>query len=86
MLACTVEDNGPGFPPEVLAGMLTSGDPNKHLGLVLVTATVEAHGGAVEMTNTSRGGARVTLRLPRSPQDALPQASKVEVAIDSADG
>ena len=40
--------------------------PGKHLGLAIVASTVEAHGGTVSIGNHPRGGARVTLRLPRA--------------------
>jgi len=72
-----VEDNGPGFPPEVLSGVLTTSDASKHFGLVLIAASVEAHGGVLELTNAITGGARVTLRFP------FPTTSDATEAVQS---
>lgn len=63
-LWCVVEDNGPGFPPDVLGGTGPPADPTRHFGLVLVTATVEGNGGRVVLENATAGGARVALWLP----------------------
>ena len=68
-LTCSIQDNGPGFPPEMLNhGWLSQSDPTKHLGLPLVAATVEAYGGTVSLSNT-KAGALVTLRLPRAHRE-----------------
>ena len=66
-LTCVVDDNGPGFPPQLLADVVSAQDPRRHLGLLLVTATVETHGGTVDLANIPGSGARVALRLPLSP-------------------
>jgi signal transduction histidine kinase len=64
-----VADNGPGFSPDLLARAFepfTRGDtetasPNgAGLGLSIVRAVAEAHGGSVSAENTA-DGARVTL-------------------------
>ena len=66
-----VADSGPGFPPELLAGLFdpftrgNSGgsDPSgTGLGLAIVRAVAEAHGGSASAENTP-DGARVTLRV-----------------------
>lgn len=73
-LLVRVTDTGPGFPPEVLerpfepfvradAGRDRGGD-GAGLGLAIVRAVVEAHGGSVELANLGGGGAEVRLRLP----------------------
>ncbi len=55
-----VRDDGPGFPPDLVPiafERFSRGDPSRHreggigLGLALVQAIVEAHGGAVELTS-----------------------------------
>jgi signal transduction histidine kinase len=63
-----VADDGPGFAAEVLGRAF---EPFVHgdgggsgLGLALVRAVAEAHGGSVVAENPSGGGARVTVRLP----------------------
>ncbi len=65
----TLEDNGPGFAPEVsphlferrVKGRESSGHG---LGLAFVDAVVRAHGGAVRASNREGGGARIALTLP----------------------
>ena len=68
-----VADNGPGIPPgerDAVFRRLYRGDSSRSqrglgLGLSLVKAIVEAHGGTVLLDETPGGGARFTLRLPR---------------------
>jgi two-component system OmpR family sensor kinase len=70
----TVEDDGPGFPPGFLdrafdpfARADPSSDRDGHgagLGLAIVRAVAEAHGGTVGAENLEQGGARVTLMIP----------------------
>ncbi len=67
----TVEDDGPGFAPEVsphlferrVKGRESSGHG---LGLAFVDAVVRAHGGMVSATNRASGGARIALSIPLS--------------------
>jgi two-component system, OmpR family, sensor kinase len=69
-VAISVEDAGPGFPPEFLNRAFDAfarGDPSDRdghgagLGLAIVRAVAEAHGGSVWAENLAEGGARVTL-------------------------
>lgn len=73
-LCLTVQDTGPGFDAGVLPRAFepfTSG-PAPHngtgqgagLGLAIVRAIAQAHGGQATAENPPGGGARVTLRLP----------------------
>ena len=70
---CTVSDNGPGVPAaerEAVFRRLYRGDSSRSqrglgLGLSLVKAIVEAHGGTIILDDTPGGGARFTVRLPR---------------------
>lgn len=69
MVAITVSDAGPGFPPDILAEFgkpyRSSKDrPGGGLGLFLVVNVVRKLGGTVLAGNRAEGGARVTLRLP----------------------
>ena len=66
-----VEDGGPGFPPDLLSTAFepftrgpdeTAGPTGAGLGLSIVRAVAEAHGGSVSAENTARG-ARVTLEV-----------------------
>jgi two-component system, CitB family, sensor kinase len=65
-----VRDDGPGVAPEALAHVLEAGWSTKEgtpvggrgLGLALVKATAERHGGSVDVAND--GGAVFTVELP----------------------
>lgn len=65
-----VEDNGPGFPPEVLGRLFdaffTTKGPDKGtgLGLCLSRELVERFGGTLQAENRSEGGARLRLSMP----------------------
>lgn len=71
----TVIDDGPGIPPESLDHVFERfyrADPSRSrrsggsgLGLSIVSAIVEAHGGTVDAVNDPGGGARFTVRLPK---------------------
>lgn len=71
-VSVSVQDSGPGFPPAFLArafepfarGEADGSDPTgAGLGLAIVRAVAEAHGGSAVAENPARGGALVTLRL-----------------------
>jgi signal transduction histidine kinase len=64
-----IEDNGPGFPPEILRRAFERFVKGKNsqghgLGLAFVDAVVQAHGGIVKISGGPNGGAIVTLSLP----------------------
>lgn len=68
-----VEDDGPGFAPEVkphlferrIKGKESSGHG---LGLAFIEAVVRAHGGSATATNGHDGGARLEIRFPLASQ------------------
>jgi signal transduction histidine kinase len=68
----TVTDNGPGVPPgerEAVWRRLYRGDASRSqrglgLGLTVVRAVAEAHGGTATVTDAPGGGARFQLRFP----------------------
>jgi signal transduction histidine kinase len=68
----SVSDNGPGVPPaerEAIFRRLYRGDASRSqrglgLGLSMVKAIVEAHGGTVNVADTPGGGARFAVRIP----------------------
>lgn len=73
-LLMEVRDTGPGFPPEFLPvafEAFSRPDPSRSrpeggagLGLAIVAAVAEAHGGTVEAGNLPGGGAVVVLSVP----------------------
>jgi signal transduction histidine kinase len=71
-LSVSVEDDGPGLPPERRAEVLRRGArldesaPGSGLGLSIVDDLARAYGGAVILGNATLGGLLVTLDLPRA--------------------
>jgi nitrogen fixation/metabolism regulation signal transduction histidine kinase len=63
-----VEDNGAGFPDNVLSGAFepykTTKTKGTGLGLAIVKKIVEEHGGRIAIENKQSGGARVSIVLP----------------------
>ena len=72
-VSLVVEDDGPGIPPELASTLFErfvrgAGDRGGSfgLGLAIVRAVAESHGGEVTVTPGRHGGARFVVRLPRS--------------------
>lgn len=67
-LRLTVEDDGPGIPPQVADSLFRPFVTSKHagtgLGLAFCRKVAEAHGGTIEVGRGALGGARFTLDLP----------------------
>ena len=66
----TIEDTGPGIPPELLAEVFEpfhhAGDTRGHgLGLAIAKRAIEAHQGTIHAENVVEGGLRLLVRLPR---------------------
>jgi signal transduction histidine kinase len=66
-----IEDNGPGFPPEIVGRACERFVKGKHssghgLGLAFVDAVVKVHGGVLTISDRSTGGAAITVSLPAS--------------------
>ncbi len=82
----TVVDDGPGIPRHAMDHVFDRfyrADPSRSrrsggsgLGLSIVQAIVEAHGGVVDASNDAGGGARFSVRLPK----AEPSHSRAAVA------
>jgi C4-dicarboxylate-specific signal transduction histidine kinase len=74
-----VEDNGPGFPPEVLNRLFEAFfttkavDKGTGLGLSISRELVERFGGTLRAENRPEGGARLRLELPLHVPAALAQ-------------
>jgi len=64
----TIEDNGNGFPPELMDTIMepyvTTREKGTGLGLAIVKKTIEDHGGTITLTNRDEGGARIHILLP----------------------
>ncbi|MBN1423653.1 hypothetical protein JXA88_03765 [Candidatus Fermentibacteria bacterium] len=63
------DDTGPGIPPELKDRVFEPGFSRRPggtgLGLSICRSLVAAHGGSIEITNSSSGGTRVEVVLPR---------------------
>lgn len=78
----TVEDNGPGFDPEIVEHLFEQrvrGHNSKGhgLGLAFVQAVARAHGGVVEAANREEGGAWIAIQMPRAIDSQAPRASEM---------
>jgi PAS domain S-box-containing protein len=94
----SVQDTGEGIPREFLAEIFEpfrqadSTASRRHaglgLGLAIVRALVERHGGRVQADSAGEGrGATFTVELPRLPDDALEEATaRIEPAIQLGGG
>jgi two-component system OmpR family sensor kinase len=81
----SVADEGPGLPPEVAPRVFERfyrGDPTRSrgtggagLGLSIVSAIVEAHGGTVSATSANGKGVTFEVRLPAGTADEVPASA-----------
>jgi signal transduction histidine kinase len=68
----TVEDDGPGLPPEMRAAVIKRGErldenaPGSGLGLSIVDELARAYGGGLTLSESSLGGLKIVLDLPRA--------------------
>lgn len=64
----SMQDNGPGFPPELLPRLfepyVTTKQKGTGLGLAIVKRIVEEHNGSIRAENLKEGGTNLVLRLP----------------------
>ena len=85
MARVIVEDNGPGFSPELLPRVLqrfVKGQKSEGhgLGLAFVSAVAVAHGGRALARNRAEGGAQIVIEIPLvfpGTKEAQPAADKV---------
>ena len=80
-LKITVIDDGPGFPPDILAKLgepyvttrrAEPGHGGLGLGVFIAITLVERIGGVIKLDNAPAAGARVTMSLPRAGLEADP--------------
>jgi nitrogen fixation/metabolism regulation signal transduction histidine kinase len=80
-----VEDNGPGFPAELLGRLfepyVTTKTKGTGLGLAIVKRIVEEHNGKIELQNRTPRGANVGVTIPwakiQQPLEVLDSTAKV---------
>lgn len=71
MLTITVDDDGPGLPPEKRDQVLKRGErldeavPGSGLGLNIVGETAELYGGELRLSESEQNGLRAEITLPR---------------------
>ena len=76
-----VTDDGPGFPVDNIDGMRApftrerATNDGIGIGLAIVDALMQRHGGEMILANTLRRGARITLRFPPAPPEYTLQSS-----------
>ena len=70
----TVEDTGPGVPPElreqIFNPFFTSKKDGVGLGLAIVAKIVDDHRGWIRLDTDSRPGARFRVFLPAAPENS----------------
>lgn len=80
-----IEDDGPGFDPEIVSHLFEQRVRGRNskghgLGLAFVQAVVRAHGGTVEAANREKGGARLSIQLPRAIDSGQARAPEMALA------
>ena len=75
----TVRDNGPGIDSEmakkVFQPFFSTRDAGTGLGLAVVKAVTDAHGGEVALTTPPGGGTQVGIELPILDQNEIPESA-----------
>jgi nitrogen fixation/metabolism regulation signal transduction histidine kinase len=84
-----IEDNGPGFSPEVLGRMfdpyVTTKPKGTGLGLAIVKKIIEEHGGRIEAENRATGGARLRVELPLTAVNRAGSSSRASRSNTATD-
>jgi PAS domain S-box-containing protein len=79
----TVQDNGTGFPPDILARVfepyVTTKPRGTGLGLAIVKKIVEEHSGSIEIRNLKPAGAEVAILLPVAKEKLAMQSQPANV-------
>ncbi|HET19033.1 MAG TPA: hypothetical protein ENO16_00290, partial [Chromatiales bacterium] len=85
-----VDDNGPGFPPDLVEHIfepyVTTRPKGTGLGLAIVKKIVEEHAGRVHAFNPAEGGARVLILLPALAGGAHTVSTGVAVPPGAVEG
>jgi nitrogen fixation/metabolism regulation signal transduction histidine kinase len=79
----TVQDNGTGFPPDILARAfepyVTTKSRGTGLGLAIVKKIVEEHSGSMEIRNLKPAGAEVAILLPVARDKVAAQSQPAKI-------
>ena len=79
----TVQDNGTGFPPDILARAfepyVTTKSRGTGLGLAIVKKIVEEHSGSMEIRNLKPAGAEVAILLPVARDKLAAQSQPAKI-------
>lgn len=69
LIRISIEDQGPGLTPEqqksIFEPFFTTKTKGTGLGMAIAQRIIEAHGGWIEVSNSTNGGAAITIVLPR---------------------
>ena len=80
----TVQDNGSGFPPDILARAfepyVTTKSRGTGLGLAIVKKIVEEHSGSIEIRNLKPTGAEVAILLPAAREKPAIKSEPVKIS------
>jgi signal transduction histidine kinase len=81
-LCVTVDDDGPGVPPQQRTAVFamgvrasTTGPPGRGIGLAIVKSILERSGGNATVSQSALGGARFELRFPYAGAEAIEPAT-----------
>jgi signal transduction histidine kinase len=82
LVGITVEDDGPGLPPEAWDVVLEIGaqwqnSNGSGLGLAIVRDLTHLYGGYLQFNQSELGGLKVTIELPKYDSPATPSSSRV---------
>jgi signal transduction histidine kinase len=87
-----IEDDGPGFPPDIVSDVFKPRVKGRSsgglgLGLAFVEAVVLAHNGAVTAENRQPSGGRITIRLPFTGalKASTPPPQSLAAIVETAD-
>ena len=79
VVCIVLQDNGPGVAAEmreqIFEPFFTTRASGTGLGLAVVRAMIDAHGGGIELDPAYRNGARFVLTLPLLDQQQLPSGA-----------
>ena len=83
----SIEDNGPGIAPElreqIFDPFFSTKNQGTGLGLAIVLSVIKAHGGDIQISDSSLGGAKFLVHLPDNQYQELDNTGLWESQTDS---